>query len=271
MPNNNLPVGAVRHVVGSTGEFLFDVAQRYGVDIREIKGWNNLGTSNYLSPGTTLIIYPRNNTTTSSLPGDNNMMRGDNQNQADFRNNPYNYSTNANSSDPFDQLSNANFSPSPNTATRGGYNGNNSTTSTYDRYSGNNNNLSLPGDYSTNNSRLNNNSGLNNNSYNNPSNRNNAADPGSGRQINETGLADLMRGMQSPRNFVALHSQAPVGTLMVVENPANNKSIVVEVIAPLNPAETRQGVIIQLTPAAYQRLGATSGMPFPVKLSYKSN
>jgi rare lipoprotein A (peptidoglycan hydrolase) len=82
----------------------------------------------------------------------------------------------------------------------------------------------------------------------------------------ETGYAALAEGVSSPRPFVALHN-SPVGTLILISNTENNKTLVVEVVGSL-PSDASEGVIIQLTQVVFNRLGAGDNTQMEVELSY---
>ena len=54
--------------------------------------------------------------------------------------------------------------------------------------------------------------------------------------------------------YLALHKSAPIGTLVLVKNLANNQSIWVKVIGRLPSTDGK--LIIKLSPKAFERLNA---------------
>ncbi|MCS6821724.1 MAG: LysM peptidoglycan-binding domain-containing protein [Microscillaceae bacterium] len=82
----------------------------------------------------------------------------------------------------------------------------------------------------------------------------------------EKGRAELLEDMQHQRRFIALHRTAPIGTLILVKNPINSNSVVVQVVANL-PADTSPNVLIKISKAAWDRL-STSATHLDVELNY---
>jgi LysM repeat protein len=294
----------VLHTVGQ-GEYLYDISQKYGVTVNDLKEWNGIPTNYYqVQPGNQLRIYPANNqpinnnnptnNNVNSNPNNNNWnnnptnnnpnlrnnqpinntnVRGNqpnntnpNNNRTNPTNNPYDnpfgnglyeYKTTSPSDDPFQQLNNSTKEPinNNNQPNRGG--GNNPE----NLRSINPDNPPQASDYSnTNTSRyLNDNTNVNNNSTR-PNNNGNA--------VTEVGNASLLTDIPSPRPFTALHRTAPVGTLILVTNSANRKTLVVEVVAPINQAQVPNNVILQVTQAVMNRLGSDSNNTIPVEISY---
>jgi len=70
----------------------------------------------------------------------------------------------------------------------------------------------------------------------------------------ETGIAELIDVPDNSGKFLALHRTAPIGTLVLVKNLANNQSIWVKVIGRLPNGDSK--VIIKLSPKAFEKLNA---------------
>ncbi len=292
----------ITHTV-KEGEFLFDIAQAYGVNIRDVKAWNNL-QSYYVEPGTNLVIYPNQKqgntnpgTTTSLNPNSNPVNTGNttwrgatpntnvnsntnptqnntpqNQNNNTNTSNPYanpysnanyNYSTTSTSDDPIDQLNNSSI----NTQAR-----NNNTYQSPN--TSQSNPISTGNNYQTNtNSYPNyNNSQTQTNPYANPNPATNTNPNSSNiynkKNVKEQGYADVLQNIPSPRPFVAMHREAPIGSLVIVKNTITKKTVVVEIVGQSNPNETKAGVVIELAPAAIQRLGGGGSQAVPVEITY---
>ena len=52
-------------------------------------------------------------------------------------------------------------------------------------------------------------------------------------EILQTGLAELIEGTSGNRKYLALHRNAPVGTIMKVKNEMNNREVFVRVMGKL--------------------------------------
>lgn len=113
--------------------------------------------------------------------------------------------------------------------------------------------------------------------YNNPGSYRNSViekDPKSGatvEKITETGVATWMTdGELNQNKFYALHRTAPVGTIMKVTNRMNNNSVYVKVVGLLPDTGDNKNVMIKITQAAAQRIGALD-QRFTAELSYGVN
>jgi LysM repeat protein len=70
----------------------------------------------------------------------------------------------------------------------------------------------------------------------------------------ETGIAELIDVPDNSGKYLALHKTAPIGTLVLVKNLANNQSIWVKVIGRLPNSDSK--LIIKLSPRAFEKLNA---------------
>ena len=85
------------------------------------------------------------------------------------------------------------------------------------------------------------------------------------RKISESGLANLMENSPSDLKYLALHKNAPIGTIIQVKNDDNNQKIFVRVNGKLSNSSDK--VIIKISPKAFERLGG-KGDKMTVSLSY---
>ena len=69
--------------------------------------------------------------------------------------------------------------------------------------------------------------------------------------------------------FYALHRTAPIGTIIKVTNRMNNNSVYVKVIGILPSTGDNENILIKITQAAAQRIGALD-QRFQAELSYAS-
>jgi rare lipoprotein A (peptidoglycan hydrolase) len=72
---------------------------------------------------------------------------------------------------------------------------------------------------------------------------------------------------ESVSSYVGLHKDAPIGTIIAVKNQANGENVFVRIIGKLPESDVRNKVIIKISKAAYEALGA-KGKRFPVEVSY---
>ena len=80
-------------------------------------------------------------------------------------------------------------------------------------------------------------------------------------------MAAVIDGNSDTRKYLALHPTAPVGTIMRVRNEMTNLSVFVRVVGKLPDTGANNNVLIRLSPAAQEALGALDGK-FRVELSY---
>lgn len=72
-----------------------------------------------------------------------------------------------------------------------------------------------------------------------------------GKKFSEQGIAEMIDAGSTTNKFLALHSTAPIGTLIKVANQANGQSVWVKVIGKLNSSGD---VIIKVSPKAFEKL-----------------
>jgi len=96
---------------------------------------------------------------------------------------------------------------------------------------------------------------------------------GSGKelaQITENGIAAVINGTTDTKKYLALHPTAPAGTIMRVRNEMTNLSVFVRVVGQLPATGANNNILIRLSPAAQEALGALDHR-FRVELSYVPN
>ncbi len=88
-----------------------------------------------------------------------------------------------------------------------------------------------------------------------------------GKRILETGVAEVLDGMDSNNKYLALHRTAPVGSLIQVKNMNNSQSIWVKVIGKLPDISVNNRIIIKLSARAQEKL-SPGGRQFIAEISY---
>ena len=92
--------------------------------------------------------------------------------------------------------------------------------------------------------------------------------PGGVEQVTETGVATWFNDQELNQNkFYALHRTAPIGTIIKVTNRMNNNSVFVKVVGVLPATGDNDNIIIKITSAAAQRIGAID-QRFTAELTY---
>ncbi len=81
------------------------------------------------------------------------------------------------------------------------------------------------------------------------------------------GLAEVIDDTSNTKKYLALHREAPVGTIMQVRNEMNNQSVFVRIVGTIPPTGDNGKVILKISKKAYDRLGAVDNR-FPVEISY---
>lgn len=90
------------------------------------------------------------------------------------------------------------------------------------------------------------------------------------KTVNENGIAAVISGNTDTKKYLALHPTAPVGTIMRVRNEMTNLSVFVRVVGQLPATGSNNNILIRLSPAAQEALGALDEK-FRVELSYVPN
>ncbi|HNP19937.1 MAG TPA: LysM peptidoglycan-binding domain-containing protein [Fulvivirga sp.] len=83
----------------------------------------------------------------------------------------------------------------------------------------------------------------------------------------ESGLAEQIEGTTSSRKYLGMHRKAKVGTIMKVKNEMNDQEVFVRIIGKLPDTGVNKNVVIKISKAAYDRLGAIDPR-FRVTISY---
>ncbi len=87
-------------------------------------------------------------------------------------------------------------------------------------------------------------------------------------EFSETGIAGWINDKSiNPKKSIALHKTAPIGTIIKVTNLMNNKSVYVKVIGTLPETGDNENIIIVVSKAAVNMLGAVD-QKFRVNLNY---
>lgn len=86
-------------------------------------------------------------------------------------------------------------------------------------------------------------------------------------EVLQTGLAELIDGTSGNRKYLALHRNAPIGTIMKVRNEMNNREVFVRVMGKLPDTALNQKLVIKISKSAYDRLGAIDPR-FRVEVTY---
>ncbi len=86
-------------------------------------------------------------------------------------------------------------------------------------------------------------------------------------KVIQKGFAEVIENTSDTKKYLALHRDAPVGTIMQVKNEMNGQSVFVRIVGPIPPTGDNSKLILKLSKKAYDRLGAVDSR-FPVELSY---
>jgi LysM repeat protein len=85
------------------------------------------------------------------------------------------------------------------------------------------------------------------------------------KKVNESGFAGVMEENAADLKYLALHKNAPAGTIIQVKNDDTNQKIFVRVSGKL--VSSGDKVILRISPKAFERLGG-KGEKIPVSISY---
>jgi len=86
-------------------------------------------------------------------------------------------------------------------------------------------------------------------------------------KVVQRGMAEVIEDTQNTKKYLALHRNAPMGTIMQVKNEMNNQTVFVRVVGPIPPTGDNEKLILKISKKAYDRLGAVDNR-FPVEVSY---
>jgi len=83
----------------------------------------------------------------------------------------------------------------------------------------------------------------------------------------EEGFASKIEKTENTRKYLALHRNAPIGTVIEVKNQMTNLSIFARVVGKLPETGLNQNVLIRLSHAAFSKLGALNSK-IPVEIGF---
>jgi len=86
-------------------------------------------------------------------------------------------------------------------------------------------------------------------------------------EVLENGLAQVIENSKDTRKYLALHKTAPAGTILQIKNEMNNLRVFVRVIGQLPDTGNNNKILLKISKAAYDRLGAIDSR-FPVVVTY---
>ena len=86
-------------------------------------------------------------------------------------------------------------------------------------------------------------------------------------KVVQKGFAEVIENTSDTKKYLAMHRDAPIGTIMQVRNEMNNQSVFVRIVNTIPPTGDNSKVILKISKKAYDRLGAVDSR-FPVEISY---
>ncbi len=86
-------------------------------------------------------------------------------------------------------------------------------------------------------------------------------------KVVQKGMAEVIESSTDTKKYLALHRDAPIGTIMQVKNDMNNQTVFVRIVGGIPDTGDNDKVILKISKKAYDRLGAVDSR-FPVELSY---
>jgi LysM repeat protein len=87
------------------------------------------------------------------------------------------------------------------------------------------------------------------------------------KNVNENGQAEVIEGTGNHKKFLALHRNAPVGTIMRIRNEENDVTVFARVVGVLPETGDNNKLLIKLSKAAFDQLKAVNPR-FRVEISY---
>ncbi len=94
-----------------------------------------------------------------------------------------------------------------------------------------------------------------------------AAPKGTGVQVREKGMGEMITGVNTPM-MVALHRKAPVGSVLRVYNPSSGGVVFARVIGKLPDLDSEKKVMVKLSKSACTSIGIINEQ-FPIEVSYE--
>lgn len=86
-------------------------------------------------------------------------------------------------------------------------------------------------------------------------------------KVVQKGFAEVIENTSDTKKYLAMHRDAPIGTIMQVKNEMNNQRVFVRIVNTIPPTGDNSKVILKISKKAYDRLGAVDSR-FPVEISY---
>ncbi len=83
----------------------------------------------------------------------------------------------------------------------------------------------------------------------------------------ERGMAEVIGDASDSRKYLAMHRDAPIGTIMQIQNEMNDQIVFVRVVGRIQNTGDNEKVLVKISKKAYDRLGALDKR-FPVVISY---
>jgi LysM repeat protein len=86
-------------------------------------------------------------------------------------------------------------------------------------------------------------------------------------KVIQKGLAEVIADTENTKKYLAMHRDAPIGTIMQVKNEMNNQTVFVRVVGRIQPTGDNGKIILMISKKAFDRLGAVDNR-FPVEISF---
>jgi LysM repeat protein len=88
------------------------------------------------------------------------------------------------------------------------------------------------------------------------------------KEVQESGDADRIYDEPvNPNKYYALHATAPIGTIIMVRNLSNDRSVFVKIVGRLEETESNRGLVIKLSRSSADQIKAPNKR-FKVELLY---
>jgi LysM repeat protein len=86
-------------------------------------------------------------------------------------------------------------------------------------------------------------------------------------KVIQKGLAEVIADTENTKKYLAMHRDAPIGTIMQVKNEMNTQTVFVRVVGRIQPTGDNGKIILMISKKAFDRLGAVDNR-FPVEISF---